>query len=57
MREDTITIFVQALKNASTNGMLFEFCKSFLEDATVGTHTSDQEVREAIVFANREWDL
>lgn len=57
MTDDTIRCVTQALKWASQNGLLHEFVKDFLEHATCGSHTGDQEIKEAIVYANREWDL
>jgi len=57
MKDETIEVYIKALRYASQHGLLFEFCKSFLDDVTVASHIGDQEIIDSIVFANREWDL
>ena len=57
MKDTTIVALLAAIKWANKHGLAYEFLKYFLEHATCDSHTGDQEIFEAIAYANREWDL
>lgn len=53
MKMEVVDLFINALRYAHTQGMIYEWTRSFFDDAKLEEHM----VKEAIMFANREWDL
>lgn len=50
---DLIAWWVEALKHANKNGLLWEFLSSMQDSLQI----TDEQVIKAVKFARREWDL